>query len=138
MPFNPRRERRAPPPPAVRLTDEQIAEALERALTLRRRAANDPAQVTAQAMTAYDAIRATEQYRDRSYRYRVRHTFAGQADPWWWIGWVHQEAPSDYTPFAGRLGYRRSWEVWLSSEDGRVWLKLERYGKAWGVDDPYP
>lgn len=137
MPFNPRRDKRPPAPPPVDITDAQIAAAMERAVALRRRNAVRPERVRAQPMFAQDAVRATEDCRT-SYHYRIAQARGLAPDPWWWIGWVHQEEPSPWPPPPGCRPYNRTWAVWLNVDDGRVWLRWERHVAATDPGDPYP
>jgi hypothetical protein len=112
MPHNPRRTRDRDPIAEV-LTDEQIGEAMARAVELRQRCILDPACASPQPMPAWDAMMFTRGYRRHSWDYRTEHT---GPDPWWWIGWVHEPVGDD----------RRTWEVWLDVQEGRVWLKRAR------------
>jgi len=104
------------------LTDEQIIDAMGRALELRRRSAIEPERVTAQTLRAAEAIDLTRNYRHHSHGYRVQHLpdpddlTEPRTDPWWWIGWVHYSLGEE----------RQTWEVWLDIEAGRVWLKYDR------------
>ena len=118
MPFTPRRERERPDQLPPLLADEQIADAMGRAVALLRRTALNPDAVEGQAMNAWDAMSITRNYRLHSF-------LAGRSDPWWWIGWVHDTPPRNGAD-------RRTWAVWLNLEDGRVWLRLHR---GWAGDD---
>ena len=118
MPFTRRRVRERPDQLPAMLTDEQIADAMDRAVALRRRTAVNPDAVEGQAMTASDAMGVTRNHRLHSF-------LAGRPDPWWWIGWVHDTPPRDGAD-------RRTWAVWLHVTDGRVWLRLQR---GWAGDD---
>ena len=118
MPFTPRRERERPDPTAVLLTDQQIADAMDRAIALRRRTAISLDTVEGQAMTVSDAMGVTRNHRLHSF-------LAGREDPWWWVGWVHDKPGGD-------MERRRTWAVWLNVADGRVWLRLQR---GWAGDD---
>src|SRR5262249_46313873 len=130
----PRRDRSPAPPPV--LTDCQIAEAMARAVELRRRTVRDPAAVDAVALDARDAVHMTEGWRLNTQRHRIGRD--ADADPWYWIGWVSVEVPWRFTTILGRDAYDATWAVWLNVADGRVWLKLERHGRWAEEGDPYP
>jgi hypothetical protein len=135
VPHNPRRSRALNPPTTI-LTDDQIAEAMARAVDLRRRTARDPDAVRPQAMSAADAVRMTETWRLNTRWYRFGHGHDPDHDPWFWVGWVGLETPWGFATPLGQDRYRGTWAVWLNVEDGRVWLRWERHGRV--ADDPYP
>jgi hypothetical protein len=132
---NPRRDRTPEAPPAT-LTDAQIADAMAKAVALRRRTLRDPATVDAVALDPRDAARATEGWRLNSRRYGSgRDTYA---DSWFLVGWVGVEVPWDFTTALGHRCYHQTWAVWLNAADGRVWLRWERHGRWAAEGDPYP
>jgi hypothetical protein len=120
------------------LTDDRIAEAMARAVALRRPTARNPAAVDAQPLSACDAIARTENRRRHTRRSRVRQGADAGADPWYRIGWVGQETPKGCIERFGGPCYFQAWAVWLDVGDGRVWLKLERHGRWTDPGDPYP
>ena len=130
MPHNPRKRdiRALDRPLPIVLTNDQIAEAMERALALRLRSAVDPEVVETQAMDVWDAMDLTRGYRTHSWWYRMNHE---GPDPWWWIGWVHE------TP-GGEWWRKRTWEVWLNVDDGRVHLRFDRPWRGDEDECPYP
>jgi hypothetical protein len=118
------------------LTNDRIADAMARALELRRHTVRDPASVDAVALDPRDAVRETEGWRLNTRRYGSGRDTNG--DPWFLIGWVRVETPWDVTTALGHNGYHGTWAVWFNAADGRVWLRLERPGR-WPEDrDPYP
>jgi hypothetical protein len=128
----PRRSRAPEPAPPV--TEAQIAEALAKAVELRRRTARDPATVRAVPLGARDALLATDNRRQHGRRGAAGW---GPAAPWVWVGWVCLGTGPWPTPTAlGQDRYQATWAVWLNAEDGRVWQRYERHGR-W-ADDPYP
>ncbi len=140
MPFTPRRAKGPEPPPPIDLTDEHVMAAMDRAAEIRRRNAVNPSEVSIQPMAAIDAMRATQNYRLRSYAYRLHHHDSTTPDPWWFVGWIGQEPSERDVGLAVSLRLSRSWEVWLNVEDGRVWLKFDRQiaRATRDRDDPYP
>ena len=134
MAHTPRRDRTPSSPLPV--TDLQIAEAIARAVALRRRTVHDPATVDAVALDARDAVRMTEGWRLNTRRHRIGRD--AEDDLWYWVGWVGVEVPWDHTTALGCRCYAATWQVWLNAEDDRVWLRLERHGRWAKDDDPYP
>jgi hypothetical protein len=133
---NPRRDRTPAPPPVI--TSDQIVEAIARAVELRRRTANDPANVRANPLHPSDAVRMTENWRLHTRWYRIARGHDPEPDPWYWIGWISVEHPWTFTDPLGRRGYAATWAVCLNVEDGRVWLRRERHGRRGEDGDPYP
>jgi hypothetical protein len=131
---NPRRDR-TPAPPSV-LTNDQIAEAMAKAVALRRKTACDSAVVDVVALDARDAARATEGWRLNTRRHRNGRDADDEA--WFLVGWVGVEVPWVFANELGRSCYAATWQVWLNADDGRVWLRLERHGRWAEAGDPYP
>lgn len=129
MPHNPRnRDIRAAEherAQAVTPTDEQITEAMGRAVELRRRTAVQPDQVQATPFSAYEARDLTRGYRTHSWWYRMHHK---GPDPWWWIGVLSQVIGD----------WHRDWHVWLNVDDGRVHLRFQRPWRGDEDECPYP
>jgi hypothetical protein len=118
------------------LTKDLIAEAMAKAVALRHRVASDPAEVDALALRPHDAIGYTEGWRRNTRWYRAKRYGATEPDPWYWIGWVTHETPAGCVERCEKPCREHTWAVWVNVDDGRVWLRLERYGRD--ADDPYP
>jgi hypothetical protein len=127
---------RPDPPRTIALTDQQIAEAMARAVALRKQSACDAATVTAQPRHSDDAIRATKTWWFHTRWRRLARGDRTERPAWVWIGWVSVETrPRGVARFGGDR-YSEAWEVWLNVADGRVWLRWERHGRF--ADDPFP
>lgn len=136
MAHTPRRSR-TPDPPQTILTNDQIAEAMGRALTLRRKTACNPEDVTSQAMSADDAVQSTLRWRQHMRFYRWRWTVDPHTDPWYRIGWIHQLTPWPFITPLGRDHFDQTWDVWLNITDRSIHLRYER-GTNWpDENDPY-
>ena len=131
MPHNPRRPR-GPESTEIELTTERIADALARAVALRRRTAVDPDGVRAVAMVVSDAARSTKQRRAP-----VPWDQPEVRNPWVLVGWVRHEHDRGAADERWWDRFDLTWDVWLNVDDGRVWLKLSRSGRG-AKDDPYP
>jgi hypothetical protein len=136
VPHNPRRSRE--PEPASILTQGQIADALDRAVALRRRCARDPEEVQPQPHHPGDAVGDTEGWRLNTRWCRTKRCGATEPDPWWWVGWVNEASPANCLELGELPCWPSTWAVWLNVGDGRVWLKLERYRRWADPGDPYP
>ena len=138
MAHNPRRSPSSEIDSPPILTRDQIAEAMERAVALRRRCMPDPEAVQPQPLHPHDAVGYTEGWRENTRWYRAKRYGVTDPDPWYWIGWVNEESPANCLDLGVHPCWYRTWEVWFNLSDGRVWLKPERRIRRTDPADPYP
>jgi hypothetical protein len=122
------------PDPRPPVTKEQIADAIARAVALRRWGNRHPERIAGQAMDPSDAQRMTDQW-----RLRTRGPVHFESSPWMRIGWVCISVGWDVSLGIDCRRYHAVWSVWLHVEDGRVWQRLDRpFGWDREPGDPYP
>jgi hypothetical protein len=110
----------------IDLTMEQIQNAVDQAVNLRRRTAINPDEVRSHALHPADAVRSTEGYRRNRRGDASLQWQQPESDPWWRVGWVMQEPVVSLDAPPSQTQFRQTWEVWLNVDDERVWLKLPR------------